>query len=438
MFLRISAKSILLGAVSVVALMSAAHAADVVQEQAAPGFNWSGVYVGFGVGAGANVHKLSSDFIPGLSLNGIGGEGVYGQATVGYDYMVSQRFLLGGLIDAHVGSIKTSLDALGLSADIKETYGFDVGVRAGYLLTPSTLGYVLGGYSWQKYKLDTNIGGFGFDWHQGGYFVGAGVETAINNNWTLKGEYRYTRFSTNGDILSDAGLNVPSGVLNLDTSRHTFELAASYRFNASAGGGATFETPSYNWTGFYVGGGLGAGAVVHQFEIPPADVKFNGLGGEGVFGEASIGYDQDMGNWVVGAMVDGRLSGIKSKLELGVIAPGIGSIDLNTDYGFDVLGRVGMKVNDTTLAYALAGYSWQHFKLDAPAPLDLDWGSSGFSVGAGLETAVSDKVTVGIEYRYSQFQKKDLSSDFGIPVNDIVTTTPSFHTVRIDAKYKFN
>lgn len=102
--------------------MSAAHAADVVQEQAAPGFNWSGVYVGFGVGAGANVHKLSSDFLPGLSLNGIGGEGVFGQATVGYDYMVSQRFLLGGLIDAHVGTIKTSLDAAGFNADIKETY----------------------------------------------------------------------------------------------------------------------------------------------------------------------------------------------------------------------------------------------------------------------------------------------------------------------------
>ncbi|CDX53248.1 Outer membrane protein [Mesorhizobium plurifarium] len=437
MFLRLSAKSVLLGAVSAVALMSAAHAADVVQEQAAPGFNWSGVYVGFGVGAGANVHKLSSDFAPGVSLNGIGGEGIFGQATVGYDYMVSQRFLLGGLIDAHVGTIKTSLDvgALGgLSADVKETYGFDVGVRAGYLLTPSTLGYVLGGYAWQKYKLDTNAG-FGMDWDQGGYFVGAGVETAINSNWTLKGEYRYTRFSTKDDLLSQFG--APDGALNLDTSRHTFEVAASYRFNANDGGAASFETPSYNWTGFYVGGGLGAGAVVHQIEIPPADIKANGLGGEGVFGEASIGYDQDMGSWVIGGLVDARLSGIKSKLDLGGLLGGVDSVSFNTDYGFDVLGRIGMKVNEATLAYALAGYSWQHFKLDAPAPLDVDWGSSGFSVGAGLETALSDKMTVGIEYRYSQFAKEDFSDVFPIP-SGLANTTPSFHTVRIDAKYKFN
>jgi outer membrane immunogenic protein len=209
MFIRKSAKSILFSAVSIVALMSAAHAADVVQPVEASGFNWSGIYVGFGVGAGANVHELGSDFAP-ISLNGIGGEGVYGELTVGYDYMVSPRFLLGGLLDAHVGNIETSLDAGGLSASIQETYGFDAGLRVGYLFTPNTLGYMLGGYSWQKYKLDTNAG-FGFDWDQSGYFVGGGIETAINSNWTIKTEYRYTRFGTKGDLLSEAGIPSPDG-----------------------------------------------------------------------------------------------------------------------------------------------------------------------------------------------------------------------------------
>lgn len=411
--------------------MSAAHAADVAQPVEASGFNWSGLYVGFGVGAGANVHEISSDFIPGLSLNGIGGEGVYGEATVGYDYMVSQRFLLGGLIDAHFGNIETSLDAFGLSASIQETYGFDAGLRAGYLFTPNTLGYVLGGYSWQKYKLDTNAG-FDLDWDQSGYFVGAGVETVVAGNWTIKGEYRYTRFGTNDDLLSQFG--APDGALNLDTSRHTFQVAANYRFGAQNGGGAAFEAPAYSWTGFYAGGAFGAGAVVHQLDVPPAGVSLNGIGGEGVFGEASIGYDQDFGSWVAGVMVDARYSGMTSKVEV----PG-GQINLDTDYGFDVLGRLGMKVNESTLAYALAGYSWQHFDLNASAPIDdiLDWGSSGFSVGGGVETAVSSNMTVGLEYRYSQFAEKDFSADLGAP-DGTLTSTPSFHTVRIDAKYKFN
>ncbi|TGR35914.1 outer membrane beta-barrel protein, partial [Mesorhizobium sp. M1C.F.Ca.ET.195.01.1.1] len=95
-----------------------------------------------------------------------------------------------------------------------ETYGFDAGLRVGYLLTPNTLGYVLGGYSWQKYKLDSNAG-FGFDWDQSGYFVGGGLETAINSNWTIKTEYRYTRFGTKDDLLSEAGLiGAPDGLLN--------------------------------------------------------------------------------------------------------------------------------------------------------------------------------------------------------------------------------
>ncbi|SJM35198.1 hypothetical protein BQ8482_60209 [Mesorhizobium delmotii] len=86
---------------SVLALGSVSHAADaVVPVVETSAFNWSGLYVGFGVGAGANVHEISSDLVPGFSFNGIGGEGVYGELTVGYDYMVSPRFLIGGLLDA--------------------------------------------------------------------------------------------------------------------------------------------------------------------------------------------------------------------------------------------------------------------------------------------------------------------------------------------------
>ncbi|AZO68550.1 MULTISPECIES: outer membrane protein [unclassified Mesorhizobium] len=425
------AKSVLLGAVSVLALGSVSHAADaVVPVVETSGFNWSGIYVGFGVGAGANVHELSSDFLPGFSLNGIGGEGVYGELTVGYDYMVSPRFLIGGLLDAHVGNIETTLDVAGLDASIRETYGFDAGLRVGYLFTPNTLGYVLGGYSWQKYKLDTNAG-FDFDWDQSGYFVGAGVETAINSNWTIKSEYRYTRFGTQ-NILSE--FDIPDGVLDTDTSRHTFQVAANYRFGAQNGGVASFEAPAYNWTGFYIGGAGGAGASVHQIDVPPVGLEFNGVGGEGVFGELNVGYDHDFGSWVAGVMVDARYSGMTTELDLGG-----GSVNLDTDYGFDVLARVGMKVNESTLAYVLGGYSWQHFDLNASSPIGdiLDWDSSGFSVGAGLETAMSSNVTVGLEYRYSQFSEKDFSSDIGAP-DDSLTSTPSFHTVRIGAKYKFN
>ena len=115
------------------------------------------------------------------------------------------------------------------------------------------------------------------------------------------------------------------------------------------------------------------------------------------------------------------------------ISQGGFSQSLDADYGFDILARAGLKLNESTLAYALAGYSWQHFDLDVPPFIpggDFDWDSSGFSVGGGLETAVTEKVSVNLEYRYSQYDSEDFDGETEIE--------PSFHTVRIGAKYKFN
>ena len=110
---------LLLGAVSLVAMSSAAFAADaVIEEVPVAGYNWSGFYVGVGVGAGANVAELSGLLLPGISLDGIGGEGVFGELTVGYDYMVSPRFLFGALADVHYSNIETRLEIPALAGSM--------------------------------------------------------------------------------------------------------------------------------------------------------------------------------------------------------------------------------------------------------------------------------------------------------------------------------
>ena len=181
----------------------------------------------------------------------------------------------------------------------------------------------------------------------------------------------------------------------------------NYRFGAQDGGGAAFEAPAYNWTGFYIGGALGAGAVVHDIDARPRMTSFNGLGGEGVFGEINAGYDYDFGSFVAGVMVDGRYSGIESDLDLNS-AMGSLAIDAKADYGFDILARAGMKVNESTLAYVIGGYSWQNFEIEAPSTVRarsvVEWDASGFSVGGGLEAAVTSNMTVNLEYRYSQYR----------------------------------
>ncbi len=418
-------RRVLLGAASAILMTSTGYAADMVAPAPAPvpavGFNWSGFYVGVGGGFGAVNHKVG---LSGLgSFNGLGGEGVFGEITAGYDHMLGNRFLLGGFIDARVGDIGPSLDITGVpSIDLTNSYGFDAIGRVGYLLNGSTLGYVLGGYSWERFSLDTGAIGLKYHESRSGYVVGVGMETAIASNWTIKAEYRYANY---GD---DTILGIP---LSVEPSTHTFHIAANYRFGAE-GAGPAIASPAYDWSGFYVGAALGAGEVVHDVSIL-GGIDLNGIGGEGVFGELNAGYDYDFGKLVAGVMVDGNYSGISTDLNA---TGGVGSASIKADYGFDILGRVGMKVNPSTLAYVLGGYSWGHFKAEASTGGrsigSYDWSSSGFSVGGGLETAVSTHTTLGIEYRYAQFGDEDFGS------GGLVKVEPSSYTVRVGLKYKFN
>ena len=60
--------------------------------------------------------------------------------------------------------------------------------------------------------------------------------------------------------------------------------------------------------GFYVGGGVGTGAVVHDLSVRFGGTNvldFDGIGGQGWFGTLTIGYDhQIMPNVSSGAFFD--------------------------------------------------------------------------------------------------------------------------------------
>lgn len=414
--------ALLLGAASTAAISSASSAADAVSAEASTaGFNWSGIYVGFGGGVGAVKHAFEISSPPMRSTD-LGAGGIFGEVTVGYDYMLSDRVLIGAFADARFGNIGLSMEVGGPEGKITNNYGFDVAARLGYLLTPTTLGYALGGYSWQHTDVDfPGPAGFDLDSDRDGYVLGLGVETVIATNWTLKSEYRYANYGTEPFI----GVGGP----DTETSTHTFHIGANYRLGAQ-NGGATFSAPAYSWTGFYVGGALGAGAITDEINVGGG--QLNGIGGDGIFGELSVGYDHELNDtWVAGIQIGGRYSGMTTVLG----EDPSGSYKGKADYGFDVLARVGAKLNETTLAYVLGGYSWQHVKEEMTGSGlsdSFDWSVDGFSVGGGLETAVSSNIAVNLEYRYSRFEGQDYGT------GGAYETVPAFHTVRVGAKYKFN
>ncbi|MCC0030762.1 MAG: porin family protein [Brucellaceae bacterium] len=400
-------------------MASSAFAAD--PQEPADGYQWSGFYVGFGGGAGAIVHQLDIPILAGASFNGIGGEGVFGELTIGYDHVFNDRYLLGVMIDGRLSTIATRLNVPGIvKGALEADYGFDVVARAGYLINPRTLGYVLGGYSWQHFDITSNLTGSLFTWDSSGFTVGAGLETAVSDRMTMKAEYRYSQYAG-----QDFGL---PGIVDLIPSTHTVHVGLNYRFNGNGAAPASFASADRDWTGFYAMAGVGAGAVVHEVNIPILlGTTFNGIGGEGIFGELGVGYDREFsGGWVAGVQVSGRLASTATTLS---VAGFNGSVD--ADYGVDAVVRVGKKMDGSTLAYVLGGWSMQHFDVTSNLTGSVyKWTGNGFTVGAGLETAMSDRLAVGVEYRYSGYE----GENFGLP--GIVEVNPSSHAVRLNLKYK--
>ena len=258
-----------------------ATAADLTTAPGATGYNWNGFYVGVGGGIGAIVHEVEVPPFGGFEFNGIGGEGYFGELTVGYDMQLTERIVAGVFATYRAGNIATTLDVdfgpINFDADVTLDHGYDIIGRLGYLVTPNTLAYVLGGYSHQHFALDTNIG-FDMDWDADGYVLGGGLETVLTGNWTLKSEYRYGQYD-----LGNFGLG---SFLDVDSSTHTFHAALAYRFGGGATAAASFAPVNYDFAGLKVGIAGGLGAVVHELDIFNGIANFNGIGGEGSFGEA--------------------------------------------------------------------------------------------------------------------------------------------------------
>jgi outer membrane immunogenic protein len=203
------------------------------------GPNWNGFYVGVGIGAGSVVQDLSVSACPGygcyrgplkeiFSFDGIGGEGIFGTVTVGYDRVIRSGWVAGVFADYDFGStISSDVSLFGASASIDHNYSWAVGGRLGFLASPSTLLYGTAGYTQAEFDY-AGLTSKAFD----GYFVGAGIETFLRQNWTLKLEYRYSQFNSESLIDEDCFK------VDLEPSSHTARLVLSYKFGQRAEGGS--------------------------------------------------------------------------------------------------------------------------------------------------------------------------------------------------------
>jgi outer membrane immunogenic protein len=246
---------------------SSVHAADLPFKAApraiapAPGFDWSGIYIGAHIGGGWATNDISDPSIGFLStflgvpvVQTTDSSGILGGVQAGWNYQIG-RLVVGTEVDfswADVNGTSTSTFALGIAGP---------GTSISRALTANTdwiaTSTVRLGYAYDRWMFYSKAGaafahtnytstwtgngaggaaiftGTGDETHVG-WTVGVGAEWAFWNNWSAKLEYDFMDFGSktvtiNGVIGGAGGLPASFGVVNEQTINEV-KFGLNYRF----------------------------------------------------------------------------------------------------------------------------------------------------------------------------------------------------------------
>ena len=223
---------------------------------------------------------------------------------------------------------------------------------------------------------------------------------------------------------------------------------------------------AYNWTGFYIFGGVGGGLWAADSNVQstgffgPAGAALTRdqrLGGSGWFGTVGIGYDwQFNGPWVAGIFADGQFGSMRGSISDPFFAFE-GREKLETSYAAGV--RVGYLVAPNVLSYVNAGYSGSQWKGASYSTLAAGGGPIGFTtpsfrrdgwfIGGGVENNLD---IFGIrapgwfmktEYRSAFYDRITLPetntpASGGGTTGVAVTFKPWVQTISTSLVYRFN
>lgn len=252
-------KRLLLVSLSVFALTSgAALAADIARKAPLaapppPSANWTGCYVDGGAGYGMWQQNHFIETFPGLhqifSAEDSNGRGWLGRFGGGCDYQFTLgtlgNFVIGALADYDFMSLKGFAADASVGGETKESSAWGVGGRFGYLVTPSLLTYINGGYSQTRFDrvdlfsttLLTPLGFFIPAHTYRGWFFGGGTEYALTwlpiRGLFLRSEYRYASYQAADVPQLNSITGTPTGLSgeHIKNAVQTVTTALVWRFN---------------------------------------------------------------------------------------------------------------------------------------------------------------------------------------------------------------
>jgi outer membrane immunogenic protein len=248
--------AILLGAVASLGIAGAASAADLPRKtpqtfvQPAPIFTWTGFYAGISGGYAfdngnsqltGTSSLLATNLVPTGKVDTIG-DGLIIGGTLGYNYQVGQVVfgLEGDLSYTDLGKkVVGGTAPLSVSQSQDLSYLGTVRGRLGFAFD-RLLVYGTGGLAFGETKAATAITGLGSLWTGSksetnvGYTLGAGIEYAFNNNWSVKVEYLYYDLGTENytaPLISGPGAGSSVfGTVRAENAGNIVRAGLNYRF----------------------------------------------------------------------------------------------------------------------------------------------------------------------------------------------------------------
>lgn len=238
-------RQLFFSSVALAAMIASASAADlpaakgppVYAPSPPPVFSWTGVYIGGQVGY--EWGKSANDYygpLGGLAATGQhNDDGVVGGGHVGYDYQISQ-FVIG--IEGDVngsnyggsGVFTNGVLARHVSTDVDGSVRGRVGITFDRVLIYGTGGAAFG--SIRNTATNLLTGGINSQTTgRVGWTVGGGIEYAIDNNWSVRAEYRYTDYGRYTFPISVSAIPLTDRVRETD---NRVQAGFSYRFDMFA------------------------------------------------------------------------------------------------------------------------------------------------------------------------------------------------------------
>ena len=214
--------------------------------------------------------------------------------------------------------------------------------------------------------------------------------------------------------------------------------------------------PAATWTGFYLGGSLGGRwsnvdiTTISVGGAAPAANNTASLDSSTFRGGLYGGYNwQFAPTWVVGIEGDyawGDSSELLARLPGAAVTNAGDSTEAKQKWDANLLGRLGYLFAPNIMVYATGGASWIGVEANSICSAatcgtaltsSLSTTRSGWTIGGGVEWAITRNWLARAEYRYADYGTWRQTSFAGTVASSVFDTTMTTQTALAGLAYKF-